>query len=78
MKKRFRGVVVSNKIQKTIVVKVTRIKIHPIYRKRYRFSKKYKIHDEKNQAKVGDEVIFKECRPLSKDKKWRLIEIRKK
>jgi len=76
-KKRFQGVVTSDKMDKTIVVKVNRTKVHPIYKKRYRVTKKYKIHDQKNEAKVGDQVIFEECRPMSKDKKWRLIEIKK-
>jgi small subunit ribosomal protein S17 len=71
----FRGVVVSDKMQKTIVVKVDRIKIHPLYKKRYRASKSYKVHDEKETAKPGDKVLFQECRPLSKDKRWRLVKI---
>jgi len=69
------GKVVSNKMQKTIVVEVDRIKVHPVYKKRYFVSRKYKVHDEKGLAKIGDKVIFEECRPLSKDKKWRLIKI---
>lgn len=76
-RKKFQGVVTSDKMDKTIVVKVNRIKVHPIYKKRYRVSKKYKVHDQKNEAKIGDQVIFEECRPLSKDKRWRLIEIKK-
>lgn len=76
-RKKFQGVVISNKMDKTIVIKVNRIKVHPIYKKRYRVSKKYKVHDQKNEAKIGDQVIFEECRPLSKDKRWRLIEIKK-
>lgn len=76
-KKRFQGIVTSDKMEKTIVVKVNRTKVHPIYKKRYKVTKKYKIHDQKNEAKIGDQVIFEECRPLSKDKKWRLIEIKK-
>jgi len=76
-KRSFKGIVVSNKMDKTAVVKIDRIKIHPLYKKRYKVSRKYKIHDPKNEAKVGDWVIFEECRPLSKDKRWRLIEIKK-
>ncbi len=75
MKRRFQGIVVSDKMDKTIVVKVERIKKHPKYKKRYKVFKKFKVHDEKNEAKVGDKVIFEECRPLSKEKRWRLIEI---
>ncbi len=72
-KRRFKGVVVSDKMDKTIVVKVERLKAHPKYKKRYKQSKKYKVHDEKNEYKVGDEIIFEECRPLSKEKRWRAI-----
>ena len=60
-------------MDKTIVVKVDRTKIHPIYKKRFTVSKNYKVHDEKNEAKVGEKVNFMECRPLSKDKHWRII-----
>ncbi|MDD4996251.1 MAG: 30S ribosomal protein S17 [Patescibacteria group bacterium] len=72
-KRLFKGTVVSNKMDKTAVVKIDRIKIHPVYKKRYKVSKKYKIHDPKNEAKIGDQVVFEECRPLSKDKRWRLV-----
>ncbi|MCD6471392.1 30S ribosomal protein S17 [bacterium] len=74
-KRKFKGVVVSDKMDKTIVVKVERTKMHPKYKKIYKVHKKYKVHDPNNQAKVGDEVIFTECRPISKDKKWKLISI---
>ncbi len=67
------GVVVSAKMQKTIVVRVDRVVMHPKYKKRYAVSKTYKVHDEASTAKVGDSVTFQECRPLSKDKRWRLI-----
>ncbi|MDD3101972.1 MAG: 30S ribosomal protein S17 [Patescibacteria group bacterium] len=75
MKRVFKGIVTSNKMQKTIVVKIDRIKIHPLYKKRYKFSRKYKVHDPKNEAKIGQTVVFAECRPLSKDKKWKLVEV---
>lgn len=71
--KKFKGEVVSDKMDKTIVVRVDRFKMHSRYQKRYRVSKKYKVHDPKNQFKVGDIIEFAECRPLSKDKKWRVI-----
>jgi small subunit ribosomal protein S17 len=74
-KRRFEGVVASHRMEKTAVVLVTSIKVHPKYGKRYRTSERYKIHDEKNECKVGDKVIFEECRPISKEKRWRLIEI---
>ncbi|MBN1325366.1 30S ribosomal protein S17 [Candidatus Falkowbacteria bacterium] len=74
-KRAFEGIVVGNKMVKTISVLVTRSQMHPKYKKRYKISKKYKVHDENKQAQVGDKVSFEECRPISKDKKWRLIKI---
>jgi len=73
IKRTFIGTVVSDKMDKTIVVKVNRTKIHPRYKKRYTISKNYKVHDEKNEYKIGDKVKFIECRPLSKDKRWRVV-----
>ncbi len=73
IRKNFSGEVVSDKADKTIVVKVERVKMHPKYKKRYKVTEKYKVHDEKNQFNTGDKVSFVECRPLSKDKKWRVI-----
>lgn len=73
IKKRFSGVVISQAMNKTIVVKVDSVRVHPKYRKRYTVSKKYKVHDEKEQFKENDQVSFVECRPLSKDKRWRAI-----
>jgi len=72
-KKRLIGTVISNKMQKTVVVRVERIKEHPRYKRRYRFHKKYKAHDEKGECKVGDRVIIEECRPISKEKRWRVV-----
>jgi len=72
-KRKLTGEVVSDKMAKTIVVKVESVKIHPKYQKRYTVSKKYKVHDETNQYKVGDKVVFVECRPLSRDKRWRVL-----
>ncbi len=69
-KRRFVGVVVSDAMDKTIVVRVDRTKVHPIYKKRYKVSRKYKVHDAKNQYHVGEKVVFVEGRPISKDKKW--------
>ncbi|MBA3047818.1 30S ribosomal protein S17 [Patescibacteria group bacterium] len=71
--KKFQGIVVSDKMDKTIVVKVDSVKVHPMYKKRYTVSRKYKVHDEKNKFKEGDKVSFTECRPLSKDKRWRVV-----
>jgi small subunit ribosomal protein S17 len=69
------GVVVSDKMQKTVVVSVERRVPHPVYGKMVTRSKKYKAHDEENSAKVGDRVRIMETRPLSKDKRWRVVEI---
>ncbi len=65
-----RGVITSDKMDKTVTVLVTRYKEHPKYKKRYKISKKYKAHDEKNKYKKEDKVIIQETRPISKDKKW--------
>jgi len=67
------GVVVSDKMDKTIVVKVERRYQHPIYKKYIRRSKKYHAHDETNQCKTGDTVSIRECRPLSKLKRWEVV-----
>ena len=73
IRRKFDGIVVSDKMDKTIVVRVDRVKVHPKYGKRFTVSKKFKVHDEKNQFKEKDKVVFVECRPLSKDKRWRVI-----
>jgi small subunit ribosomal protein S17 len=69
------GRVISNKMQKTIVVGVESLKKHRVYKKTYRVTKKFKVHDETNEANIGDIVRIEETRPLSKDKRWRLVEI---
>ena len=71
--RRFTGPVGKAAMTKTIVVKVSRTKIHPIYHKRFAVSTKYKVHDAKGEYRVGDVIEFVECRPLSKDKRWRAI-----
>jgi small subunit ribosomal protein S17 len=71
----FTGTVVSNQNDKTITVLVTTYKKHPIYNKRVISSKKFRAHDEKNEAKTGDVVKIVECRPLSATKRFRLVEI---
>ena len=73
-KRILQGVVVSDKNDKTIVVKVERRLTHPVLKKTVRLSKKYHAHDEKNAAKVGDVVRIEETRPLSKQKRWMLVE----
>ncbi|OGD23284.1 30S ribosomal protein S17 [Candidatus Azambacteria bacterium RBG_16_47_10] len=67
------GEVVSDAMQKTVVVAVIRIKQHPIYRKRYKVTTRYKAHDEKNEYKEGEKVIIEEMRPLSKEKRWKVV-----
>ncbi len=73
MRRKLDGIVVSNKMTKTIVVRVDSVSVHPKYKKGYTVSKKYKVHDEKGQFQEGDKVSFVECRPISKDKRWRVI-----
>lgn len=75
--RRFVGMVIRAKAQKTIVVEVEQKMMHPKYRKQYSQTATYQVHDEKAIAKVGDKVVFEECRPLSKTKRWRLIEVTK-
>ncbi len=74
-KKKLKGVVVSDKPLKSIVVRVESSKLHPIYKKRIKWSKKYLVHDEENKAKAGDEVRIVEARPFSRRKKFSLMEI---
>jgi small subunit ribosomal protein S17 len=69
------GLVVSNKMQKTITVAVERRVQHTLYKKYYRRTEKFLAHDAENQAKIGDKVRIMECRPLSRRKCWRLVEI---
>ena len=69
------GVVVSNKMDKTIVVKIEELEQHKLYKKSVKRTVKFKAHDENNEANVGDKVSVMETRPLSKDKHWRLVEI---
>lgn len=69
------GRVVSDKMDKTVVVSVERLQRHPIYKRVVRRSTKFKAHDQDNEARVGDTVRIEESRPLSRDKRWRLVEI---
>lgn len=68
-----RGRVVSDKMDKTIVVLVERIKTHPIYKRRFTIAKKYKAHDPEKKYKIGDKVTIQECRPISREKKWHVV-----
>jgi small subunit ribosomal protein S17 len=69
------GIVISNKMQKTIVVKIENKYPHPIYSKILVKTKKYVVHDEEETCNIGDQVLVQECRPLSKRKRWKLVEI---
>jgi len=72
-KRVLQGVVVSDKAEKTVTVKVERRVMHPLYKKFIKLSKKYAAHDEDNSCKVGDLVSIRECRPLSKSKRWEVV-----
>jgi len=69
------GLVVSNKMDKTIVVAIETKRVHPLYKKAIKVTKKYKAHDENNNCKIGDKVKIIETRPLSREKRWRVMEI---
>jgi small subunit ribosomal protein S17 len=69
------GFVVSNKMDKTVVVAVETRKVHPLYKKAIKRTKKYKVHDENNACEIGNKVKIVETRPLSKEKRWRVAEI---
>ena len=77
MHRRFTGEVLTAPGHKTISVAVKTIRMHPKYRKQFSTTKKFAVHDEKNEAKAGNIVSFEECRPLSKTKRWRLIKVEK-
>ena len=69
------GVVTSDRMDKTVIVSVNRLVLHPVYKKYVRRRKKVKAHDEKNECRTGDKVLLIEARPLSKEKRWRVKEI---
>ncbi|MFH1946986.1 MAG: 30S ribosomal protein S17 [Candidatus Magasanikbacteria bacterium] len=75
LKRRFEGEVVGVSADKTASVLVAIRKMHPKYRKQYTITRKYAVHDEKNEAKISDKIIFEECRPLSRTKRWRIVKI---
>ncbi|MBF0449576.1 MAG: 30S ribosomal protein S17 [Candidatus Magnetomorum sp.] len=77
-KRKLVGLVVSNKMEKTIVVQVDRLVKHPLYKKFLKRKSKFFVHDHENACKIGDTVTIMECRPLSKHKRWRMVEILKK
>ena len=73
MKRKLEGEVVSDKMNKTRVVAVTRFKKHPRYQKYYKVTRRFKAHDENSEYKTGDKVVIEETKPLSKDNHWRII-----
>jgi len=75
LRKTIVGTVVSDKMDKTIVVEVTNVVSHPLYKKQIKKTVKFKAHDENNECKIGDKVKIMETRPLSKQKRWRLVDI---
>ncbi|HAH03953.1 TPA: 30S ribosomal protein S17 [Candidatus Komeilibacteria bacterium] len=75
--RKMEGVIVSDKMDKTVVVRVDRQVLNKKYQKRFTVSRKYKCHDAKNEYKTGAKVVIAECRPISKDKKWRVIGLAK-
>ena len=77
-KKKVVGVVTSDKMDKTVVVKTDDLVKHPVYKKYLKRSKKYKAHDETNSCRVGDKVLITEARPLSRDKRWRVTQVLEK
>ena len=70
--RKLEGTIISDKMNKTRVVAVTRLKQHRLYKKYYKVTRKFKVHDEKNEYKVGDKVVVEETRPLSREKRWRI------
>jgi small subunit ribosomal protein S17 len=77
-KKEMEAVVVSNKMQKTVVVAIKKLVRHATFQKYYTITKKYKAHDEKSECSVGDKVVIRESRPLSKEKRWVVVKILEK
>jgi small subunit ribosomal protein S17 len=71
--RKLKGTVVSDKMNKTRVILVERLKKHPRYLKYYKVSQRFKAHDELNEYKTGDKVVVEETRPISKDKRWKII-----
>lgn len=70
--RKLKGTVVSDKMAKTVVVSVVRLKKHPVYKKYFKVTKRFKAHDEGNEYKVGDKVVIEETRPMSREKRWKV------
>lgn len=73
IKRRLTGMIVSNKMQKTVIVEITTLKAHLKYHRRYKLTNRFKVHNENNEYTVGDKVIIEETKPLSKEKRWVII-----
>lgn len=71
--RKLQGVVISDKMKKTVVVAVTNLKLHSKYKKYFKSTKRFKAHDENNEYRIGDKVIIKETKPISKEKRWLVI-----
>ncbi len=78
VKKELEGIVISNKMQKTVVVEIQRQVKHPIFKKYYTLKKKYKAHDENSECQVGDRVLMRETKPISREKRWAVIKVLQK
>ena len=76
--RKLKGTIVSNKMRKTAVVRVNRLKKHPKYNKYYRVSTRFKVHVEDGDYRVGDQVVMQETRPISKEKRWKMVELVKR
>ena len=76
--RKLKGTIVSNKMRKTAVVRVDRLKKHPKYNKYYRVSTRFKVHVEDGDYRVGDQVVMQETRPISKEKRWKIVELVKR
>ncbi|MDO8655457.1 MAG: 30S ribosomal protein S17 [bacterium] len=73
-KKKLEGIIVSDKMQKTVVVEVQSIKKHPKYLRYFKQHSRYKAHDENNEYKTGDKVVIEETKPVSRDKRWKVVQ----
>lgn len=73
MAKKLKGKIISDKMDKTVIVEVSTLKKHPIYEKRFKSSKRYKVHNPENTHKTGEVVVIEETRPISRDKRWKIL-----
>jgi len=71
--RKLQGTIVSDKMNKTRVIEITRLKQHPKYKKYFKVTRRFKAHDEKNEYKIGDKVLIQETNPISKEKRWKIL-----